>query len=79
MTAMKNQKRDMDSLVQLIAEKMFHGVLPPFPEVIIENVVKVACADANEETAQWFSDELYRALRSRLQAKKSADETTFLN
>lgn len=77
---MKNQT-GMDRLVELISQRCFHGVLPPYPEIICAAVVKcVPCVrDADEVITQRFADELYAALRSRLQARKSADETEFLN
>ena len=62
-----------------IARQCFGGVLPPFPEVIIENVVKVACVDADEATAQRFADELYVALHERLEAQACVETAGFKN
>jgi hypothetical protein len=36
-------------------------------------VVKVACVDADQQTTQQFADELYAALRERLQAQAAAE------
>ena len=71
---------EMRELVELVAQEVFGGVLPPFPSVIIEAVLQIPCVrDAPGPETAVLVDALTAAISDYLDAQRAAEETEFAN
>jgi hypothetical protein len=72
---------DFDKLAQLIADKCFHGALPPYPEIIRDSAMEcVECLrEADRAHRQYIAEHLLTALTERITAQSVAADSQFKN
>lgn len=76
-----NKTLTIDDLVDALEKNVFHGRLPPFPDMIVKAVVQsVPCfKTAGEAETQQLIKALHRAISLRLDAHRANDRAPFLN